>query len=95
MKILKTLGVGVVLMSVSLIFNGCISNKTDAFLLGAGIGAGATYYFMNDGKIFGYSKSGIQSQMQRQKPKDVSIPADLEWYYFEEDLKREQNSSFN
>ncbi|PZT48673.1 hypothetical protein B6S12_02195 [Helicobacter valdiviensis] len=94
MRALKFIKIGLILTSTALFFSGCISNKTDAFLLGAGIGAGATYYFMNDGKIFGYSKSGIQSQIQGKRPKDVSIPADLEWYYFEEDLRREQNASF-
>lgn len=71
---------------------GCISPKTDAFLLGAGIGSGVTYYFLNGGKIDGISKKSLtqnkqNTQNQQNKIVDVSIPAELEWYYFESELR--------
>ncbi|AWI34284.1 hypothetical protein [Helicobacter apodemus] len=64
---------------------GCISPRTDAFLLGAGIGSGVTYYFLNGGKIDGISKKSL-TQNKQGKIVDVSIPAELEWYYFESEL---------
>ena len=65
---------------------GCISPKTDAFLLGAGIGSGVTYYFLNGGKIDGISQKSL-TQNKQNKIVDVSIPAELEWYYFESELR--------
>ncbi len=65
---------------------GCISPKTDAFLLGAGIGSGVTYYFLNGGEIDGISQKSL-TQNKQNKIVDVSIPAELEWYYFESELR--------
>lgn len=70
---------------IAISLSGCISPKTDAFLLGAGLGAGATYYFLNNGKIDGISKNGINKK-PRGQVYDTSIPAELEWHYLEEDL---------
>ncbi|WP_104722068.1 hypothetical protein [Helicobacter mesocricetorum] len=66
---------------------GCISPKTDAFLLGAGVGSGVTYYFLNGGKIDGISKKSLIPNKQ-ENIMDVSIPAELEWYYFESELSK-------
>ena len=80
--------------AMALFFSGCISAKTDAFLLGAGIGAGTAYYFMEGGKIDGISKKSLQYSLNKnlktsQNPlPDYSIPSELEWYYFEEDFRR-------
>ena len=58
-KILVICILGLILLS------GCISPKTDAFLLGAGLGAGATYYFLNGGKIDGIGKNSFQGTSQQ------------------------------
>ena len=39
------------LMGILLGWSGCISVKTDAFLLGAGIGAGGMAYLLKGGKM--------------------------------------------
>lgn len=87
-------------LSMLLFLNGCISPKTDAFLLGAGVGAGGLYYFLNDGKIDGISSKSIRHSL-RQNTKSspaldlsqTSIPSELEWYYFEEDFNESLRSS--
>lgn len=74
---------------VAVFFSGCISPKTDAFLLGAGIGAGVTAYFMKGGSIAGYSARSFQNMGENsnlQTLSDSSIPADLEWYYLEQEI---------
>ena len=81
-KILVICILGLILLS------GCISPKTDAFLLGAGLGAGATYYFLNGGKIDGIGKNSFQGTSQ-QSIADTSIPSELEWYYFNPDLQEQ------
>ena len=85
MKRLFTLAYPLTIFSM-LTLNGCISPKTDAFLLGAGIGAGATYYFLKGGKIDGISKKSITKESSNII--DSSIPADLEWLYFDQELPR-------
>ena len=60
--------------------------KNRCFLLGAGLGAGATYYFLNGGKIDGIGKNSFQGTSQ-QSIADTSIPSELEWYYFNQDLQ--------
>ncbi len=74
---------------VAVFFSGCISPKTDAFLLGAGIGAGVTAYFMKGGSIAGYSARSFQNigeSGNSQTLLDSSIPADLEWHYLEKEI---------
>ncbi len=75
---------------MAMLFCGCISPKTDAFLLGAGIGAGVTAYFMKGGNIAGYSARSLQnageSSGSMQSLPDSSIPSDLEWYYLEKEI---------
>lgn len=75
------------ILSFLLLFGlgGCISPRADAFLLGAGIGSGVTYYFLNGGKIDGISKNSL-TQNKQNKMVDVSIPGELEWYYFESEF---------
>lgn len=76
------------MLGIGFLLNGCISPKTDAFLVGAGLGAGVTYYFLNGGKIDGIGKNSFSNSTQtsHQNVADTSIPAELEWYYFDRDL---------
>lgn len=89
-KAIKKLCILGYLACVAMLFSGCISPKTDAFLLGAGIGAGVTAYFMKGGTIAGYSarslKSAGDSSLSAQSLPDSSIPSDLEWYYLEQEI---------
>ncbi|PKT76355.1 hypothetical protein [Helicobacter winghamensis] len=74
-------------------FSGCISPKTDAFLLGAGIGAGTTAYFLNGGSIAGYSLRSFQNRDRNptaQQYRDFSIPSELEWQYMGEEIFSEE-----
>ncbi|WP_299548539.1 hypothetical protein [uncultured Helicobacter sp.] len=70
-------------------FSGCISAKADAFLLGAGIGAGTTAYFLNGGSIAGYSLRSFQNGNRNpatQQYRDFTIPSELEWQYMGEEI---------
>lgn len=71
-----------------IMLSGCISPKTDAFLLGAGIGAGATAYLLNGGSIAGYSLDSFKNgnkNPNKKEMRDYSIPSELEWYFLEEE----------
>lgn len=88
-KIIKKWFIFGYLACVAMFFGGCISPKTDAFLLGAGIGAGVTAYFMKGGEIAGYSARSLQSAGESsggQSLRDSSIPSDLEWFYLEKEI---------
>ena len=88
-KIIKKACIFGYLACVAVLFGGCISPKPDAFLLGAGIGAGVTAYFMKGGEIAGYSARSLQSAGESgsaQSLPDSSIPSDLEWYYLEKEI---------
>ena len=78
-----------IMLGIGFLLNGCISPKTDALLVGAGLGAGVTYYFLNGGKSDGISKVSLSNSLQnspKQNITDTSIPSELEWYYFDRDL---------
>ncbi len=69
--------------------SGCISPKTDAFLLGAGLGAGASAYLLNGGSIAGYSLDSFKNGSRnpsKARFQDYSIPSELEWNYLEEEF---------
>ncbi|MBX7490908.1 hypothetical protein [Helicobacter turcicus] len=77
------------LIGVLVGFSGCISAKTDAFLLGAGLGAGTTAYLLNGGSIAGYSLRSFQNGDRNpttQQYRDFSIPSELEWQYMGEEI---------
>ncbi len=87
-KTLKKLFIFGYLACVAMFFGGCISPKTDAFLLGTGIGAGVTAYLMKGGNLGGYSErsfKNVGSNSSASLP-DSSIPADLEWHYLEKEI---------
>ena len=90
---MKTLFTPILSLLLLLGLEGCISPRTDAFLLGAGIGSGVTYYFLNGGKIDGISKNSLMRDKQAETKGiiDVSIPAELEWYYFESQFPKSVN----
>ena len=93
---IKTIASLFSLSAAALLLSGCISPKTDAFLLGAGIGAGTMYYFMEGGKIDGVSKKSLKYSLDKnlrsnsndKRLPDYTIPAELEWYYLEEDFRQ-------
>lgn len=89
-KIFKKSFVVSYFVCVAILLGGCISPKTDAFLLGAGIGVGVTSYFMKGGSIAGYSarsfKNVGEGSASTQPLLDSSIPSDLEWYYLEKEI---------
>lgn len=71
------------LIGILLGWSGCISVKTDAFLLGAGIGAGGMAYLLKGGNIGGYSLRSLQGKSH---DRDFSIPSDLEWEFIKEEF---------
>lgn len=87
----KSLCIGGVML---IVLSGCISPKTDAFLLGAGIGAGAATYLFKGGNIGGYSLQSLQngSRKPTQQYRDFSIPSELEWYYMGEEIFSEMQT---
>ncbi len=83
---------------VAVCLGGCISPKTDAFLLGAGIGAGTTAYFLNGGSIAGYSMRSFQNGSRNPTTAmygDYSIPSELEWHYMGEEIFSEAQQQNN
>ena len=72
-------------------FGGCISPKTDAFLVGAALGSVTTAYLLNGGSIAGYSLRSFQNGNRNPATadaygRDFSIPSELEWHYMGEEI---------
>lgn len=73
---LKWLWIGI----LPLFLTGCISPKTDAFLIGAGIGAGITCMAVKGDPLCGRGSRG-ETLWERQDPNfpDASIPYDMDY----------------
>lgn len=78
-------------VGLGLIFglSGCISAKADAFLVGAALGAGTTYYLMKGGTIGGVGLNSMMGQTRKPTLMDMSVPSDMEWILLEQDTLQE------